>query len=181
VGSLSKTIAPGLRMGYLVGPQALIAEARALRRLMLRHPPANNQRITALFLARGHYDSLLRREGQSLRQRWTAMQAALGKPLAFCRFRPTTGGTAFWIEGPPGLDARALEQAAAERGILIEPGDVHFLSDAGPRNFFRLGFSSIAAERIEPGIALLAQVIERQTAGASERIDLALPGGRRAR
>src|SRR5262249_44355312 len=134
VGSLSKTIAPGLRMGYLVAPSDLIAEARALRRLMLRHPPANNQRTAALFLARGHYDSLLRREGLSLKQRWQAMQEALGRHMTLCRFRPTSGGTAFWIEGPPELDARMLERAAADEGILIEPGDVHFLADDGPRN-----------------------------------------------
>ena len=180
VGSLSKTIGPGLRMGYLVGAPALIAEARALRRLMLRHPPANNQRTAALFLARGHYDSLLRREGQSLKQRWSAMQEALARHMTQCRFRQTSGGTAFWIEGPPSLDARLLEKAAAALGVLIEPGDVHFLSDAGPRNFFRLGFSSIPAERIEPGIRLLAQAIRELVPGAPESDHLALPRQKRA-
>jgi GntR family transcriptional regulator / MocR family aminotransferase len=180
VGSLSKTLAPGLRIGYLVASKEIIAEARALRRLMLRHPPANNQRTTALFLSRGHYDSLLRREGQSLKQRWAALQAALSRHLTSCRFRPSAGGTAFWIEGPTSLDARLLEKSAAAHGIVIETGDVHFLSDKGPRNFFRLGFSSIAIERIEPGIRLLAQVIEKQLAGAPEGPDLALPHRKRA-
>src|SRR6266404_1209292 len=181
VGSLSKTLAPGLRIGYLVAAKEMIAEARALRRLMLRHPPANNQRTTALLLSRGHYDSLLRREGLSLKQRWAALQEALARHMTRCRFIPKAGGTAFWVEGPGELDARLLEKNAGEAGIIIETGDVHFLSDAGPRNFFRLGFSSITIERIEPGIKLLAQVVERQLAGASEKPDLALPRPKRAR
>ncbi|HZT20820.1 MAG TPA: hypothetical protein VFA23_15525, partial [Dongiaceae bacterium] len=72
------------------------------------------------------------------------------------------------------------EKAAARSGILIEPGDVHFLAEDGPRNVFRLGFSSIALERIEPGIRLLGQVLAAELAGASERRDLALPRDRRA-
>lgn len=163
VASLSKTLAPGLRLGYMVGSKELIREARALRRLMLRHPPANNQRTIALFLARGHHDSLVRRLSHSYRDRWATMREALQKHLPECRFRPTTGGTAYWIEGPADLDAAALEREAGAEGILIEPGEIHFATPDAPRNFFRLGFSSIPVDRIEPGLKRLGDIIRRQT------------------
>ncbi|MFZ5790743.1 MAG: PLP-dependent aminotransferase family protein [Pseudomonadota bacterium] len=165
VASLSKTLAPGLRLGYMVGPARFIGEARALRRLMLRHPPANNQRTVALFLADGHHDALMRRLSHTFKERWKAMGEALAKHLPECRWQPTQGGTAYWIEGPAGLDARALEAAAAQQGILIERGDWHFLrAEGAPRNFFRLGFSSIPVEKIEPGLKLLGEILRRQLA-----------------
>jgi GntR family transcriptional regulator/MocR family aminotransferase len=162
VASLSKTLAPGLRLGYMVGSKELIAEARALRRLMLRHPPANNQRTIALFLARGHHDSLVRRLSHAYRDRWAAMREALQRHLPDCSFRPTSGGTAYWIEGPPALDCGRLEREAAAAGILIEPGAIHFAGPDVPRNFFRLGFSSIPVDRIEPGLRALGEIIRRQ-------------------
>ena len=159
VGSLSKTLAPGLRLGYIVGSEELIFEARALRRLMLRHPPANNQRATALFLQLGHHDALLRRLVRTFRERAEILAAALSRHLPGLRFRAPTGGSSLWVQGPAGFDGRRLADAAERAGVLLEPGDVFFSAPPTPCPFFRLGFSSIRAEAIEPGVRRLARVI----------------------
>ena len=159
VGSLSKTLAPGLRLGYMVGSRELIKEARALRRLMLRHPPANNERAVALFLTRGHHDSLVRRLSHAYQERWQSIGAALARHLPESARMPTFGGTACWVRGPEGLDTRQLQQAAEQQSILLEAGDIFYHDPNPPLNYFRLGFSSIPAERIEPGIEKIARLI----------------------
>jgi GntR family transcriptional regulator/MocR family aminotransferase len=160
-GSLSKTLAPGLRLGYLVGPEPLIREARALRRLMVRHPASNNQRSVALFLERGYHDALVMTLTRAYEERSAAMVAALDECLPGCLEQPTAGGSCHWIRGPATLDARQLREIAAERGVLLEPGDIHFLGEHPPQNFFRLGYSSIPPERIRPGVQIIAELIRR--------------------
>lgn len=159
VGSLSKTLSPGLRLGYLVGPAELVREARALRRFMLRHPPANNERSLALFLGRGHHDALIRRLNHALRERWEVMGEALANHLPGAAVKPSFGGSSYWIEGPPELDVDALYEAARKEGILLERGNVFFGAPDAPRNYFRLGFSAIATREIEPGIARLSSIM----------------------
>ena len=161
VGSLSKTLAPGMRLGYLVGPRELIHEARTLRRLMMRHAPTNNEHAMALFLARGHYDSLVRRLRHTYKERWQALDAALLRHLPDVHRLHNYNGTAFWLEGKPPLDCRQLQRLAAQHGILIEPGDVYFMQQPAPLNCFRLGFSAIPVESIEPGISKLAELIHQ--------------------
>lgn len=161
VGSLSKSLAPGLRIGYVVGPAELIRELRGIRRLNLRHPTAFMQRAFALFLSLGHHDALLRRLSAAHRERARSLAAALDRHLPEVRHVPISGGSACWVEGPAWLDAGELAREAESLGVLIEPGSVFFSADPPPRNCFRLGFSSISQERIEPGIRLLAQAFAR--------------------
>ena len=159
MGSLSKTLAPGLRMGYLVGPPELIKEARAYRRLMMRHMPANNQQIIALFIKRGHYDSLVHKMHNEFKSRWKLMDAALHKYLGDQVKYFSSGGTSFWIKGPNWLDADQLRKSASASGVLIEPGSVFFMNKPSLNNHFVLGYSSISQDKIEPGIKKLKDVI----------------------
>ncbi|MDB5762479.1 MAG: 2-aminoadipate aminotransferase [Herminiimonas sp.] len=161
VSSLSKTLSPGIRFGFMVAAPELIREARALRRLMVRHPATNNQRAIALFLAHGHHDALIQRLRHAYKERWQAMADALERHLPDSSRKPTFGGTSYWVKGPDGLDARELTRRARERSILIEPGDVHFMAEPPPLNYFRLGFSSIATHKIDEGVRQIAELIDQ--------------------
>jgi len=172
VSSLSKVLAPWLRLGFLVAPRELIEEARELRRLTVRHPPPHDQRAAALFMALGHYDAMLAQLGQVFRERWIALRDALNYHLQRSVVTaPATGGTSCWVQGPPELDARQLVADAARRGVHIEPVDRYYAAADHPRNCFRMSVRGIRVERIRPAVVELAGLVRGQHAGLAERLD----------
>lgn len=163
IGSLSKTLSPGLRIGYVVAPAEVVVRLRMLRRLMIRHPATNNQLAAALFISHGHYDRFLHQMREELARRAALLIEAVRGHLPMLQFTPPDGGSALWGRFEEEVDTRLLRQAAFEQGILIESGEAFWLADAAPSNCLRLGFSSIQAERIAPGIAALAALLPRCT------------------
>ncbi|AIT82200.1 2-aminoadipate aminotransferase (plasmid) [Novosphingobium pentaromativorans US6-1] len=159
VSSLSKILAPGLRLGFVVADARLIRELRALRRLMVRHPPLNNQRAIALFLSLGHYEPLIRRLTGLYRQRAQILGDALNHYVPSAKFRYATGGSCIWLQAPEAFDAAAAVRQWRSEGLLYEPGDVFFADRSTGRSHIRLGYSVIPEARIEPGVRLLAQAI----------------------
>jgi len=162
LGTFSKFLSPGLRLGYLVAHRDLILELAQVRRYELRHPPGQLQRAMALFITSGDYHRALRRHRESLQQRWATITAAVERELPFETGPFPPGGVSLWLTGPDGLDARELTVRARDEGVLIEPGDIYFqTSDASARRHFRLGYGAIPTRSIVPGVQALAAVCRR--------------------
>ena len=153
LGSLSKTLAHGLRIGYIVAPAELIRELRALRRLIMRHPPANNAHTASLFIAQGHHDAFIRKLNLAYRERRERLNDAFAKFLPQFHITSSQGGSGAWVKGPDGLNTQILAENCAARGVLIEPGDIFFKkSTVASQAYFRLGYSAIQASQIEAGV-----------------------------
>ena len=156
VGSFSKSLFPGLRLGYLVGSKPFIREARALRSTVLRHPPGHIQRTAAYFLSLGHYDALIRRMGTEFHARRLAMEEAFAQHGLTVAGQGAFGGSSFWMRAPTQVDTEKVAERLRNKGVLIEPGRPFFTQKNAPKNYYRLAYSSLPVRKIAEGVALIA-------------------------
>ncbi|MFO1328256.1 MAG: PLP-dependent aminotransferase family protein [Rubrivivax sp.] len=160
LGSFSKVLAPGLRLGYVLAPPALYPKLLQAKQAADLHTPGFNQRVVHEVIKNG----FLREHVPTIRARYKAQRDAMRDALAQhlpagCRTSVPVGGMFFWVQLPEGLDAAALLPRAVDRGIAYVPG-APFFAGGGHANTLRLSFVTVPPERIAQGVAILGQLLK---------------------
>ncbi|WP_280153664.1 PLP-dependent aminotransferase family protein [Piscinibacter sp. XHJ-5] len=160
LGSFSKVLAPGLRLGYVVAPKPLCPKLLQAKQAADLHTPSFNQRLVHEVIRDGFLQTHVPTIRQRYRAQRDAMRAALERHMPpGCHWNVPSGGMFFWLELPEGVDAMQLLPHAVERGMAFVPGAA-FYADHPKPNTLRLSFVTVSPERIEQGIAMLAQALK---------------------
>jgi 2-aminoadipate transaminase len=160
LGSFSKILAPGLRLGYLVAPTALYPKLLQAKQAADLHTPSFNQRVVAEVLKDGFIERHVPTIRALYKQQCEAMLAALDREMAGLGLawnRPV-GGMFLWVQLPQGLKAIPLLDKAVEKGVAFVPGSA-FYAEGASENTLRLSFVTATVDQINTGMAALAAAI----------------------
>jgi 2-aminoadipate transaminase len=154
--SFSKTVCPGIRVGYLVGPADTIGAIRKLGTETYISPNMVAQSIVAEFCESGAIERSIEVVKQALRERAGATCQALEQKLPGADFTPPQGGYFLWVNLPPGgPDVAVLDSAARERGVVFVKG-TDFLLEGGEHSL-RIAYSGVSVDEAALGVARLAE------------------------
>ncbi|MES2889948.1 MAG: PLP-dependent aminotransferase family protein [Pseudomonadota bacterium] len=164
LGSFSKVLAPGLRLGYLVAPDALMPKIVQAKQAADLHSPSFDQRVVHEVLQSGCMATHLPRLRAHYRSQRDRMQQALAEHLpAGCQWQVPQGGMFFWVTLPVGWDAQALFPWAVEQGVAFVPGASFYALQAA-HNTLRLSFVTVPPDRMQAAVAALAEAMARYAA-----------------
>jgi 2-aminoadipate transaminase len=160
LGSFSKILAPGLRLGYLVAPPALYPKLLQAKQAADLHTPSFNQRVVAEVLKDGFIERHVPTIRALYKQQCEAMLAALDREmtgLGLTWNRPV-GGMFLWVQLPKGLKAIPLLAKAVEKGVAFVPGSA-FYAEGADESTLRLSFVTATVDQINTGMTALAAAI----------------------
>ncbi|MFI9641151.1 PLP-dependent aminotransferase family protein [Micromonospora sp. NPDC051925] len=155
--SFTKTVCPGVRVGYLVGPASLIADIAKTATSLYISPGMVSQAIVHQFCVSGDIQRSIATVSSALGERAGVLAESLRRHLPEVTFVEPDGGYFLWVEFPDDVDVDRLAPAAAERGVAVVKGS-DFMVDGG-RHALRLAFSAVTADRIDEGVRRLADAV----------------------
>jgi 2-aminoadipate transaminase len=156
-GSFTKTVCPGVRVGYLVGPADTIAEITERAVNTYISPNMLAEVTVHQFCASGDIDGSIATVRRALEQRAGALGRALRREIPGCSFTEPDGGYFLWVELPDDIDVDKLAPAAAARAVAVVKGS-DFLLEGG-HHALRLAFSAVLTEEVDEGVRRLAAAI----------------------
>ncbi len=165
--TLSKTFAPGLRVGVCIAPADVQRWLVVARQGVDLHTGTLDQALAAEYLAGGHLEERLPLIRDLYRPRREALLAAFERHLPEgCRWTEPDGGMFLWVQGPPGLDAERLYARAIERGVAFVPGRYFYVDDSvpGARATMRFNFTASEPDVLDGAVRLLAEAIHEELA-----------------
>jgi DNA-binding transcriptional MocR family regulator len=161
--SFSKTVCPGIRVGYLVGPEELIARIAKIATSTYISPNMVAQAIVNQFCRSGAIAGSIEAVKAALSQRARTLCEALRRELPDARFIEPEGGYFLWVEFPRGSDVSALFEAASRRGVQFVKGSDFVLE--GGDSCLRLAYSGVRPAEIEEGVSRLADAYQEVVQG----------------
>jgi 2-aminoadipate transaminase len=168
MGSFSKILAPGLRLGYVVAPRELCPKLLQAKQAADLHTPSFNQRLVYEVIRDGFLDQHTPTIRARYRLQRDAMQAALLAQMPEgTQWSAPQGGMFFWLRLPEGVDALALLPLAVREGIAFVPGSAFYAHAADPRTL-RLSFVTLSPVDIAEGVAVLGRIVREQMAESAQ-------------
>jgi 2-aminoadipate transaminase len=177
--SFSKTVCPGIRVGYLIAPTGLINRLLTAATNTYLSPSIMSQSILYEFCSSGRLHSSVERFRHGLKERLLQMVSALEQHLPGVQLTPPEGGHFLWATFPPDIDVAALAAVAPRHGVKISPGDGFMVERKD--NSVRLAYSGVSPDDIEEGIVRLVSAAETlRLAGPPPSLALSAPASRMA-
>ena len=159
LGSFSKVLTPGFRLGFIVAPASLYPKLLSAKQAADLHTPGFNQRVVYEVVKDGFLDPHVPTIRDRYRTQRDAMAAALTEHLpAGTTWQTPRGGMFFWLRLPEGFDAMALLEKAVDAGVAFVPGAPFYAADPDPRTM-RLSFVTLSVAQIHEAVAILGRVL----------------------